>query len=531
MFIGGNGVGKTTFLSELFASATAAERLRWHWLVSLQYTSDDVAADLRLIKSSLWRQSEGTSFFYHSQAVKNKDGNAETSPQFRYSTDEYSTFDAAANVRVFDTVKYRRPLIAYSSCDARLGLQNEAGMTGNDQPPQDPVNVLYRNKKLLKEIDAALFKRFKKHFVLLDHIGTKLEMGVSDEEPPTYDGHAEDVQAEYLKVEEWKRQKLIPLTEAGHGIRSMIRLLTSLLEPVNQVIVIDEPEMHLYPSQKRWLGRQLVKLAKERSKQVFLVTHDPMVLQGILDANAKTNIFRVDRDERGQGAVNSCEIEKITDANAMRNQDQYLQGLFYQRCIVVEGASDRSFYQNMVEDYPEIEDKDLGFVACGGKASSVHVARTMTKVKVRASFIFDFDVLLWDNRFLSEVFALCGGTADPLAKLMELFDTDDTIKKTKEDGPRKKLIHQLTGYNERNGMTSAWALQNKAVFDEVIATLAAVGIFIVPAGSLESWAPEVEQKVRFAEQAPDAIRASATLRTPFKDFARRVLGHLEIVIP
>ena len=118
--------------------------------------------------------------------------------------------------------------------------------------------------------------------------------------------------------------------------------------------------MHIYPAQKRWLGRRLVSLAQAQQKQVFVVTHDPIVLQGILDTPATTRIFRIDMDSEGHRLIKRCDLRHVTDVGAKRNQDSYLQGLFYQRCIGVEGAADRAFYQNIVEELfqTRIEDKD-----------------------------------------------------------------------------------------------------------------------------------------------------------------------------
>jgi len=56
--------------------------------------------------------------------------------------------------------------------------------------------------------------------------------------------------------------------------------------------------------------------------------------------------------------------------------------------------------------------------------------------------------------------------------------------------------------------------------------LNAVGIFIVPHGTLESWAPDVEPKVRFPDKAPDVIRADSALKARFDDFMRPILNYL-----
>src|SRR5205823_4441638 len=114
-------------------------------------------------------------------------------------------------------------------------------------------------------------------------------------------------------------------------------------------------------------------------------------------------IFRVDRLETGEGTIRTCELDKIADVGATRNQDQYLQGLFYQRCIVVEGASDRSFYQNMIEEHFNVQDKDMGFVAAGGKNSAKHMANIAAKVGLKVAFVFDLDAI-FDPALLADIY-------------------------------------------------------------------------------------------------------------------------------
>lgn len=528
VFIGGNGVGKTTFLLELFSKSSAIARSKYHWINELVYFSGNVGKDMELLKSSLSRQYEGTNLFYHSQATKNLEGNTDLNGNLRFSFAEFEKIEKITEETIFNDFRYRRPFIAFSSCEARLTLANDVAVTGLNQPPQDSINVLYRNKKILKEIDKTILEIYKHNFVLLDHTATTLYLGLSKEASPIFDKEKEDLQDEYDKIQKWKDEKFMPITESGHGIRSMIRLLTSLLEPVNQIIMIDEPEMHIYPSQKIWLGKQLVSLAKNQKKQVFLVTHDPMILQGILDASTKTSVFRIERDEKNSGIIKSCELEKIKDTGAMRNQEQYLQGLFYQRCVIVEGASDRSFYQNMIEDYSEVKDKDLGFVACGGKGGTKHMANIIAKVGLRAVFIYDFDVILFETKLIKEIYSLLGGTDDPLSKIDDLFIQDENVKKAKDDKEKNKAIKDLCAYNEKEGMKSEWAKENKNIFEEAIKSLSELGIFIVPNGTLESWAPEVEPKVRFAEIAPEVIKNNETLNRQFKNFSKKALNYLNI---
>ncbi len=50
--IGGNAVGKTTLLVELYAQATALPRQRWYWVPgNLSYSTDDLAVDFVVLPS------------------------------------------------------------------------------------------------------------------------------------------------------------------------------------------------------------------------------------------------------------------------------------------------------------------------------------------------------------------------------------------------------------------------------------------------------------------------------------------------
>ena len=322
VFIGGNGVGKTTFLLELHAISTGLKRKKFFWISTLIYSSDDIGSDLQLLESSMSRKWADGTLFYFSRAAKDINGGVDLSNSVRFSEDEMKEIMDHRDEKVFETLKYRKPFIVLSSADARLGLPNMVEISGFNDPPTDPINVLYRNRSLLGQIDQTIQERFEYNFILLDHTKRQLELGISNESSPKFDHEAKDLQDEFLRVEQWKDLKFTPLSESGHGIRSMIRLLTSMFEPVNKVVMIDEPEIHLYPSQKRWLGKQLVKLAKTQNKQVFLVTHDPMVLQGILDASTTTKIYRIERERQNEGAIKSWELKRGDDITAQGNQDQ-----------------------------------------------------------------------------------------------------------------------------------------------------------------------------------------------------------------
>ncbi|GEM_PF-6216785 len=526
VFVGGNSVGKTTFILELFSRISANDPSKYYWIKELAYHSDDVTRDMILLRPTLQRDS-GTQRYY-SIATKGIDGNTDTNDKLRFTDVEVAEIDKISDDKKFSDVRYRRPFVSFMSCESRLGIADSVGITGFNTAPTDPINVLYRSPGLLEKISASVLERFGYYFTLLSHVGTNLALGISREKPPVLDSNTPPVKI-YEAIEEWKRNKFVPIKEAGHGMRSMIRLLISLLEPVNQVILIDEPEMHLYPRQKRWLGKQLVSLALTQNKQVFVVTHDPMILQGILDANT-IRVFRIDRnDTTDAGVIRVCDFNAITDAGAIKNQDQYLQSLFYHRCIIVEGAADRSFYSNLFDDYSDLEDKDLGLVVAGGAGNSKHLAEIVSKIGLNAAFIFDQDILFSQPTLIQNIYSILGGINDPYAPLRVALDATPEIAALSHDEARWKKIKENIGYTDKAGIGSQWKIANEVAFKTTILNFTEKGIFFVPQGSLESWAPTVvEEKKRFPEKAPDIVRSDPALQKCLNEFACGVFKFIGI---
>lgn len=526
VFVGGNGVGKTTIISELFYRASDIQRNKYWWIETPVFDSDNVADDMIKLRESLSERRDGFNTYYYSPASKNANGDIDLSDNVRFSKSDKDNLSNLSETSIYNQSKYRRPFVSFLSCESRLGLKNESNLTRRDAPPQDSVNVLSRSRSLRTEIDRVMFDIYKNHFILLDHVGPVLQVGISRNTAPDFDRGAISEQSEFNKIEEWKQAEFTPIEEAGHGLRSMARLLTGMVEPVNQVIIIDEPEIHIYPSQKRWLGQHLVNLASKERKQVFLVTHDPMILQGILDENTTTNIFRVHRDLEGKGLINACQLSKVSVANAV-NQDQYLQALFYQRFVVVEGSADRAFYQYMFSTYKETSDRDLGVVIAGGADKSEHVVKMVADIGLEAAFIYDLDVLVDKNKKIKDFYQLLGGVGNP----MEMLESAYEAVLSKNSGSKSSLRELIGGCSKKAGFSPKWRNENEQAINDAIHNLSSVGIFIVPSGALESWAPELEEGSRFPEHAPELIKKNGSLKKDFDDFARKVLCRIGIDIP
>ena len=113
VFVGGNGVGKTTFIAELFHKASELARNKYFWIRETRHSSQNVAEDIKLLNSSLARQWDGSNLFFFSNAARNVDGNVDLSGELRFSAQDREKFEAADD-QVFNDRRYRRPFLSFS---------------------------------------------------------------------------------------------------------------------------------------------------------------------------------------------------------------------------------------------------------------------------------------------------------------------------------------------------------------------------------------------------------------------------------
>src|SRR5438128_9656215 len=101
VFIGGNGVGKTTFLMELYSKATETQRLKYYWITDIpQYETVDLRKDMTLLKGSLTRRTDQNGRFFYSQSAKDINGNVEVTDPLRFSLADVDQIDTYSDPEI-----------------------------------------------------------------------------------------------------------------------------------------------------------------------------------------------------------------------------------------------------------------------------------------------------------------------------------------------------------------------------------------------------------------------------------------------
>lgn len=142
------------------------------------------------------------------------------------------------------------------------------------------------------------------------------------------------------------------ITERSQGAQHFLSLILSLSletknqERENELILIDEPEVHLHPSGIRDIAKELLKIGEKN--HVFLATHSPFMI----DRKGKSRHFIVKKDKKATTNLKRIkESDNIIDDEVLQEAfgiDVY-RDLLNPHSILVEGLSDKLFIQKALK--------------------------------------------------------------------------------------------------------------------------------------------------------------------------------------
>jgi hypothetical protein len=276
-----------------------------------------------------------------------------------------------------------------------------------DQAPSHPIHMLYNDDRLEKRISGYFRQAFGEDLIVFRMGGSTVPLMVG--KCPNMLPGEDRISTSY---NERLRSATIPLIEQGDGMRSFATVILHMLAPdTPSMLLLDEPEAFLHPPQARLLGEFI---AKERpvQAQLFIATHSPDVLQGLLNAaHGNLRVIRLQRD----GAINRVkELDKTRarqlNSDPLMKFSSVLAGVFHQRVVVCESDGDCMFYSSVL-DVPSVRGSqypDVLFVHAGGKHRMAALAEALRALDVDVDVIADFDALN-DEKVLEGLVRALGG--------------------------------------------------------------------------------------------------------------------------
>lgn len=295
-----------------------------------------------------------------------------------------------------------------------------ASINALEDSPNHPIHLLMADDSLEKRISGYFRRAFGNDLIVFRGGGSQAFLLVGQTIKPV---SGEDrISTSYLKR---LVAETVPLQKQGDGMRSFASIILHLLAPSTpSILLLDEPEAFLHPPQARLIGEFI---AKERAgeSQLFLATHSPDVLLGLLSAAPKSlRVVRLQRD----GVVNRAkELDQAKalaiSADPLMKFSGVISGIFHHRVFITESDADAMFYEAIL-DLPSVHGEvspDALFVQAGGKDRMAPLAEALKSLDVNVDVIADIDVLNDEAKFKRLVVALGGDwlIAEPDAKALK----------------------------------------------------------------------------------------------------------------
>lgn len=198
------------------------------------------------------------------------------------------------------------------------------------------------------------------------------------------------------------------------------------------ILLFEEPEAFLHPSQQDTLSKNLKSIAQQEGSQVIISTHSPIfVSHNSLDIPSliclsrkgnQTNIGQILQDQLIDLFEENQEINKLLVGTKFEpdeeefTQDMELlryfmllhpersQSFFSSHVILVEGATERYLLNFMFEkDLLPNSDSDLFVFECMGKFNIPRFMNLFGKLKIYHSVIYDRDNSKYPQKLVNEL--------------------------------------------------------------------------------------------------------------------------------
>jgi predicted ATP-dependent endonuclease of OLD family len=155
------------------------------------------------------------------------------------------------------------------------------------------------------------------------------------------------------------------IVRMGQGFRRLFIMLFYIFHPAYDIILIDEPEMHLHPSV---LKRFLKILTDNRfNNQIFLTTHSSLFVQ----PSDIEHIWRVTRDKGRHTQIYSlacCGISFNKNRLVQELNADNTEMFFADKVLLVEGVSDRILMRSLIDKFYSGK-HDIKVIFAGSKSN------------------------------------------------------------------------------------------------------------------------------------------------------------------
>jgi predicted ATP-dependent endonuclease of OLD family len=190
------------------------------------------------------------------------------------------------------------------------------------------------------------------------------------------------------------------MQQRSEGFKQFISLILSISAQnesqklLNNIILIDEPEVHLHPSGIKYMRDEILKIGKNNN--VVVSTHS----QYMIDTETPERHFIITKNEAKTSINQLSDKTSFTEDNVLSNAFglNLFKELLPQTIIVVEGNDDKNIFFHALKKF--FENFFFSIKAAGGASKMPGFARLLNEEKISSFFLFDSDKEGRDNKNL-----------------------------------------------------------------------------------------------------------------------------------
>lgn len=125
------------------------------------------------------------------------------------------------------------------------------------------------------------------------------------------------------------KNNLFSAENANEGVLELLFFATLLIsDKTPKIMAIDNIEASLNPRLCRFLMKEMAHLALEKHKQVFVTTHNPAILDGMVVGDEMQKLFVVDRNDDGYTVVREIKAKPaMPDGKPVKMSQMWMDGL------------------------------------------------------------------------------------------------------------------------------------------------------------------------------------------------------------
>lgn len=361
--------------------------------------------------------------------------------------------------------------------EGRLNLANPVSAQPVGSISTNTVSSVFEDDVLRARLSNVVLKAFGQYLVVdptqLPNIGYRLSS------EPAEGGIEKRLDADAAAF----FAKAMPISDASDGTRAFVGILAEVMAGDPHLLFIDEPEAFLHPSLQFLLGQQ-ISLNITDEKQIYIATHSPSFLLGCILSGTDVDVVRLTHKGGTSTARHlSADRIRILMTDPLMRSVGAANALFHESAVVVEGDSDRAFYDEINARMHRFSDRGIPHVAflnAHNKQTAVNIVKPLREIGIPAASILDIDWIKEDGQVWDRYFAAMGA---PLTLKESMAAARRAIRSALETAD--------PNYKRAGGVSLLQGAERQAAdafFDQV----EQYGTFTVRSGELESWLPALQ---------------------------------------